>query len=233
MKREVLCIVHSQTNNLGRFADVLQRQKAKIRRVNFVDGDRVQDPPGAFRGIIVFGGTASVADGLGSEFREEYRYLERAIQSGAPVLGICLGGQILSEIHGGGDKIKSHERPEIGFKRISSTEHASSGFWSHDTFFQWHWDDMPCPSSGKILGSTVDFECQAFTVGNCLALQFHPDATAETVRAWAEFGSETFKAHSDVTVDELVHVARAHESAINGWTTKLVKDQFGFGDSDE
>lgn len=233
MESTVLCIVHSEHNNLGRLPSVFRHLDLNHQRSNFLDGAFPAGSPNDYQGIIVFGGTDSVSEGLGHEYIPEYKYLERAVRASVPIIGICLGGQILSEIYGAEAGVQRFPAPEIGFTRIHPTIDAPANFWTHNSFFQWHWDNMPCPASGTVLGRTEEFGCQAYELGNTIALQFHPDATPCTVEAWAALGHRTMNEYSQKSIEEHIKDAHLYEAAVQKWVVRLVGQHFMSGDLHE
>ena len=216
----VLCIAHSNEATLGRFPSLLADEGVVLSRVNFLDGQELPKPVEAFDLIIVFGGKIGAEDLYMPGLSAEYKVLERAASISIPILGICLGGQIMSRILGGG-AISRSSAPEIGFHEIHPARPAKDLFW-HRHFFQWHWDDMPCPPGAENLGQTERFECQAFRHDRTLALQFHPDAELETIRSWMEAGRETIAAHSAKAADEHLADSVANEINVGTWTARLL-----------
>ncbi|WP_386175134.1 type 1 glutamine amidotransferase [Sulfitobacter sp. R86518] len=227
MVNNALCIAHSNHNDLGRFPATLSEIGFTHERVNFLVGQKPLHGSDLYDGVVVFGGMDSLAQGLGKGYQPELRFLESCIEHGVPIIGICLGGQLLSKIYGGAPTVKTAQRPEIGFCEIKPSAAAPQDLWNHRKFFQWHWDDMPCPAEGINLGSTDEFECQAFSVDKSLALQFHPDATPTTVAAWMDLGEGTVTQHSEKSKAHHVEEAFRYETAVQKWTADLLRYWFG------
>jgi GMP synthase-like glutamine amidotransferase len=151
---------------------------------------------------------------LGSEFaafddsipwleREKKLFLDAA-DSDVPVLGICFGGQLLARVLGG--RSFRGEQSEIGWLPVRSrdTSLVPEGPW-----FQWHFDTFtPPPGANLIADSSVG--PQAFTIGNSLGLQFHPEVTPAIVEGWIRGGRETLAANR---VDADAIRTRAREDA--------------------
>jgi len=222
-RRPVLCIAHSDNNTLGRFPSVLSTLQCSIERVNFLSGGTPDHKAQRYDAVIIFGGLASTAEGLGAEFVPEIEFIECAVRATTPVLGICLGGQILSEIFCSPLRATVSSVPEVGFTEIIPSSPDLNSFWSHKSFFQWHWDSMPCPTDAINLGRTERFECQAYSIDNAVALQFHPDATIDTIRSWISLGEQTIRDHSGRTPEEHIAEAQSHEDGVHQWTTELMR----------
>jgi GMP synthase-like glutamine amidotransferase len=113
------------------------------------------------------------------EVQAELEFIDRAVDHGIPVLGLCFGGQVLAKVLGG--EIERAPRPELGWHTISSSEPdvIPEGPW-----LQWHFDCFTLPP-GAIELARSEVAVQAFAHGPHLGVQFHPESTIEIVRSWA------------------------------------------------
>ncbi|MDX6741124.1 type 1 glutamine amidotransferase [Actinocorallia sp. A-T 12471] len=134
--------------------------------------------------IVSLGAPWSVYDGdsVGTWIEGELALLREAHRTGVPVLGICFGAQALATALGG--SVERAPRPEIGWTEVETDDPdlVPSGPW-----FQWHYDRFT-PPPGAVELARTSVGAQAFTVGRSLGVQFHPEATAEVVRGWIDFG---------------------------------------------
>jgi GMP synthase (glutamine-hydrolysing) len=137
--------------------------------------------------VVVMGGPMSVNDPL-PWLRQEERYITRAIGSGVPVLGICLGAQLLAKSLGATVQPMGHK--EIGWYPIRFTEAGLAdplfqGLPREQTFFHWHGDTFDLPAGSDRLAESDRCGNQAFRVGSTLyGLQFHPEVTPEIIASW-------------------------------------------------
>lgn len=133
--------------------------------------------------VIIMGGPMSVHDE--SEFPwlvEEKRFLREAISAGIPILGICLGAQLLASALGA--KIYKNSQKEIGWFDI--TKVPNPGFQFPDTIkvFHWHGETFTLPPGAVHLARSAACEQQAFQYGeNIIGLQFHLETTQETINS--------------------------------------------------
>ena len=113
------------------------------------------------------------------EVKAELAFLDRAIDRGIPVLGLCFGGQMLAKVLGG--EIESAPQPELGWHAIASSapDIVPEGPW-----LQWHFDRFTLPPGATELARS-EHAVQAFVHGPHLGVQFHPESTIEIVRGWA------------------------------------------------
>ena len=114
----------------------------------------------------------------------EKRLLEAAIEAGKPVLGICLGAQLLADVLGASTYAGDHK--EIGWHRVESTagsRYHPVGAALPDAFetFLWHGDSFDIPDGAAHIARSAAFECQAFAWNQVLALQFHLEVRPDWV----------------------------------------------------
>ena len=150
-------------------------------------GEPLPDPA-ALDLLVVLGGPMSVADEDRYPWlRPEKRFLRAAVASGAPVLGICLGAQLLARALGA--EVRTAEAPEIGWLPIAPTAKAAGDpLFGHLTapagVYQWHHDVFELPAGARLLATSERFENQAFRAGNAWGVQFHPEVDPETFEVW-------------------------------------------------
>ena len=167
--------------------------------------------------LVVLGGLMSVNDPL-PWLRQEERYLMRAISSDVPVLGVCLGAQLLARCLGA--RVYAMERKEIGWHPVHLTEAGRDdplfrGLPAEETVFQWHGDAFDLPHGSEKLASSDLCPNQAFRHGsNLYGIQFHPEVTPEIIAAWyREDGSCGTPREAEGPIDEWAHRERMQEVA--------------------
>lgn len=137
-------------------------------------------------GAVVMGGPMNVDEverypGLAAE-RE---WLEEALRQEMPLLGVCLGAQLLAQALGA--KVRPAEGPEIGFApvRVHDPEDPLLGALAPEaTVLHWHGDVFELPDGATSLASSERTEHQAFRTGNAWGVLFHPEADFALVEAW-------------------------------------------------
>lgn len=136
--------------------------------------------------LIVMGGPMNIDDK--AEFpwlKLEKDYIREAIAADIPVLGICLGAQLIAAALGRQVFPNSHQ--ELGWLPLSLTEEAKrhavlSTFPDHLCVFHWHGDTFELPEGATPLGSTPGCSNQGFAVGKCIGLQFHLEIDQPVLR---------------------------------------------------
>jgi GMP synthase-like glutamine amidotransferase len=146
--------------------------------------------PQEFAAVIPMGGNAHAweADRV-PVLASERRFLADAVDAGVPVLGICLGGQLLASAVGG--EVHAADEPEIGWLDITPTDDARDDpvFRVLETsagVYQWHNDVFEPPSGARLLARSAASPNQAFRVDGTHAwgVQFHPETTPELWELW-------------------------------------------------
>lgn len=161
--------------------------------------------PRAFGAIVAMGGKAHVweADRV-PVLRSQQALLRRAIECDVPVLGICLGGQLVASAAGG--VVRAAEEPEIGWLQIEPTVDAQDDpifrvLERTAGVYQWHTDVFEPPPGSRVLATSAAAPNQAFRVDGADAwgIQFHPETTPELFELWiARNSAEVKEAGIDV-----------------------------------
>jgi len=149
-----------------------------------------------FDWLVIMGGPMSVNDEyIYKWLAQEKRFIERAIQDGKTVLGICLGAQLIANVLGA--KVGKNEHKEIGWFDVKLTSDAKkSPIFKHlpDEFiaFHWHGETFDIPSSCKHIAMSDACENQAFEYddGRVIGLQFHLESSEESVKKLLKFCEE-------------------------------------------
>lgn len=185
MSLELLVVIHQRDCRLGRFKHRLDEGdidyvEVRPAQLNEISPDR--DRPD---GIISLGGDMSAGDeDLHDLLVPELRFLENAHEIGIPILGVCLGGQLLARALGGTVERKSC--CEIGWHEVRIAEDdLVLGSEGSSSRFQWHNDSFTPPVGATTLASGDRCRDQAFRLGRSYGIQFHPEVTLEQVEVWA------------------------------------------------
>lgn len=200
----VMVLQHERISPLGPLADRFEERGYRIEPFMVIP-----DEPSAevvlpdveqYDAVVTMGSRWSSYDleRVGHWVLPELDLLRAADRSGIPVLGICFGGQMLATAHGG--VVTASDSPEHGWVEIETSrpEIVSGGPW-----FQWHGDRWTLPADAKEIARN-SAASQAFVLRRNLALQFHPEQAADTLRSWLEDGgSELLLAHG-VNPDDLL-----------------------------
>jgi GMP synthase (glutamine-hydrolysing) len=179
----VLVLRHEIFEHLGHFTAALDRRK--ITTFYHDPGDPMSLD--GHQAIVVLGGPMSANDPL-PWLREELQLIEKALKLGAPLLGICLGAQLIAKALGA--RVYPNGQLEIGWAPVYFSEAGKkdlvfSGLESPSTFFHWHGETFDLPAGAEWLAWSDKCRHQAFRYGSKVyGLQFHPEVTAEMAADW-------------------------------------------------
>lgn len=168
-------------------------------------------------GAIVMGGPMSVGEvERFPALAAEREWLAAAVERGMPVLGICLGAQLLARALGA--EVRRGPEPEIGFAPVEITNPSDpllGGLAPSAEVLHWHGDVFDLPDGAEHLASSERTPCQAFRAGNAWGVLFHPEADFALVEAWLavpEMIEEAVAALGDAGEHELPERAAALEA---------------------
>jgi len=175
----------------GYLAKFFDRQQIPYKVIKIDAGDALPDRLDGVSGLVFMGGPMSVNDPL-PWIPKALRLIQLAIDSGKPVLGHCLGGQLISKALGG--TVRPHSVREIGWFPVTASANTDAKRWLGDLgpqfeVFHWHGETFTIPAGASHILASEACENQAFVVGNTLALQCHVEMTTAMVQRWMETGA--------------------------------------------
>jgi GMP synthase-like glutamine amidotransferase len=175
---------HVPFEGLGCIESWLEAAGYEITNTRFFESAELPDRQG-FDLLVVMGGPMSVNDeGEFSWLVSEKQFIREAIGSGTPVLGICLGAQLIASAMGA--RVYRNPVKEIGWFPIHgvvSNDRSIFGFPPSETVFHWHGETFDLPPEATRLAKSDGCENQAFQLGkSVIGLQFHLETTPESAR---------------------------------------------------
>ena len=203
MKKEILIFRYFPTEGPGYFAEFLNRHSIRHRTIKVDRGEPVPDSIADIPGLVFMGGPMSVNDPL-PWIPKLLRLIRQAVAADVPVLGHCLGSQLMSKALGG--RVRSHRLKEIGWLPVQTIDSPNAPNWLNGLparfeAFHWHGETFSLPPGATHILKSRHCRNQGFVVGKSLALQCHIEMTPEMVRTWAQAGErEIATAQPCVTV---------------------------------
>jgi GMP synthase (glutamine-hydrolysing) len=182
----VTVIRHVPFEGLGRIGPALDRVGLAFEYFDLFAGARLPDVA-ASPALIVMGGPQSANDGE-EYLRTELRRIEAMMAAGKPVLGICLGAQLIAKALG--QRVYRNAAKEIGWFPLHFTPAGSgdpllNGLPNPATVLQWHGETFDLPSGAEHLASSELCRNQAFRYGSQVyGFQFHLETTPDMIAAW-------------------------------------------------
>lgn len=185
-KRPVLVVLHQEHSTPGRVGLRLAARgyRLDVRRPRF--GDPLPESLGEHAGAIVFGGPMSIND-PDDYLKRETDWMAVALNEKAPLLGLCLGAQMLARHLGASVGAHADGHIEVGWFGLSATEAGRALLPWPDRVHQFHREGFALPAGATLLaeGSVETFPNQAFSFGPAaFGIQFHIELTAAMVNRW-------------------------------------------------
>jgi len=208
--QQILVFRHAPHEGPGYLADFLARHRLAHKLVRIDAGEPVPKSIAGISGLVLMGGPMSVNDRL-PWIPPTLALIREAVERDIPVLGHCLGGQLMAKALGG--RVTRNRIKEIGWLpvRVIASPVASEwldGLAPQFEVFHWHgetFSSLP-PGATAILKSR-DCRHQAFVLGKHLAFQCHVEMTPALVRSWARAGAtEIAKPTATVQSDQQMRV---------------------------
>ena len=183
----VLSLVHQWDAASGVFADVVAEAGHELVERNVAEAGVPEERFGA---VLVFGGAMHVdQEERHGWLRDENAYLRDLVEGGIPVLGVCLGGQLLARALGA--PVRRMPSPEVGWHEVELTPEAAddpvfAGLPQRFDSFQWHSYAFEVPAGGVLLARNERCR-QAYRAGKAAwGLQFHAEVTPAIVAGWID-----------------------------------------------
>jgi len=183
---------HSPTEGPGYFSEYLDARRIPWRMVAIDAGEAVPANASDWSGLCFMGGPMSVNDDL-PWITPVLALIRDAVAKDVPVIGHCLGGQLMSRALGGA--VTRNPVKEIGWVQVEAADSPAAHDWLAGTHefkgFHWHGETFSIPPGAERIAGSAWCPNQAFVVGKHLGMQCHVEMTPELIRSWcAEWGKE-------------------------------------------
>jgi GMP synthase-like glutamine amidotransferase len=188
---KILIFRHAAHEGPGYLADYLERRGLAYRVVCVDRHEPIPVSVDAAAGLVFMGGPMSVNDRL-PWIPKVVSLIRQAVAADVPVLGHCLGGQLLAKALGG--KVTRNRVKEIGWLPVDAQSTPAARSWLDGLpprfeVFHWHGETFSLPPGATPILSSRDCRNQAFAIGKHLGFQCHIEMTPALVRSWARTGS--------------------------------------------
>jgi GMP synthase-like glutamine amidotransferase len=217
---------HSPTEGPGYFATYLDSQDVPWRLVALDQGETVPSSPEGLSGLVFMGGPMSVNDDL-PWIAPVLELIRNATAAEVPVLGHCLGGQLMAKALGG--SVQRNPVKEIGWGEIEVADNIQAREWfgpdvKRFESFHWHGETFTIPPGAvRIMGNRV-CENQGFVIGNNLGMQCHVEMTQDLIRTWCVSGADEIASAISPAVQtpaQIQHDMQRKVSSLRAIATRL------------
>lgn len=189
--RNILVFQHVAWEPLGLLNPLLKQARFRIRYVNFERDPHAQPGLDGYSGIVILGGPMSVGQVADyPHLQYEQQIIREAIERDIPILGICLGAQLIAAALGA--TVGPNVEKEIGWYDIDLSDAGQSDpllstMRTRERIFQWHSDTFALPDGAVHLAGSTGCANQAFRYGDKVyGFQFHLEADAPTIERWLD-----------------------------------------------
>lgn len=188
---------HSPTEGAGYFAQFLDQQSIPLQMIHIDQGEAVPSDANAFGGLVFMGGPMSVNDDL-PWIPKVMALIRDAYAKDIPLLGHCLGGQLMSKALGGA--VTKNPTKELGWGAVAVADNDTARQWFGDIrqfdSFHWHGETFSLPPGAVHILSSAHCANQAWASGKHLAMQCHVEMTGQMIRDWCRVGADEIAANA-------------------------------------
>ncbi len=182
---DILVIQNTKNEGIATLGKLLEQDGFKITTVLAKKEKIPKIEPHA---IIILGAPESANDEL-PYLKEEMVLIRESVRKNIPVLGICLGSQLIAKAFGA--RVYPGKKKEIGFYHDVEFDNTLDsrlfqGMQSPATVFHWHGDTFDLPDNAIRLAHSKDYKNQAIKIGSAVGVQFHLEVDEYTIRLWLE-----------------------------------------------
>jgi GMP synthase (glutamine-hydrolysing) len=180
---DVLLVQNTRIEGSGHLGELLSNDGFNITSIS-AKHERI--PEKKFSLVVVLGAPESANDDL-PYLIEEQKLIKNSVNDNIPVLGICLGSQLIAKTFGA--KVYKGPTKEIGFYHdlmISNNSKLFDGFKNPFSVFHWHGDTFDLPDGATRLALSENYSNQAFQYKSAVGLQFHLEINEQMVNLWLD-----------------------------------------------
>jgi GMP synthase-like glutamine amidotransferase len=211
---------NEECEHLGVFSKILNENNISYQYIKLYEEEEIPNL-NDYSAIIILGGPMNVYEERKYPFlKKENSSIKEALKINKPMLGICLGAQIIARAAGA--KVYPAKRKEIGWFTLNLTtggieNDVFRGLERQFTVFQWHGDTFDIPSGSIKLAKSNLFPNQAFSIGKTIyALQFHLEVTKKMILEWVNrYEAELVTLKEEVDPDEMLKSSEHHIQPLN------------------
>lgn len=195
--KPVVVFRHAATEGAGYLGKFLDEKSIPWQVVRIDKDDPIPTSALDFSGLVFMGGPMSVNDPL-PWIPKLLALIREAVEADIPVLGHCLGGQLMSKALGG--VVARNPVKEIGWGQVKITPGPEAAFWfgprAEFLSFHWHGETFSLPEEAVHLLSSDFCQNQAYAIGKHLAFQCHIEMTEQMINTWCENGADEVRESS-------------------------------------
>ncbi|MGI0008530.1 MAG: type 1 glutamine amidotransferase [Nitrosopumilaceae archaeon] len=200
---DILVLQNSKYEGLSGLGRLLEEDGFGTKMV-FAKKENI--PKQDYSAVIILGAPESANDDL-TYLKNEMNMIREYVEKDIPLLGICLGSQLIAKAFGA--RVYQGTKKEIGIYHDIEFDNQSksglfSGIKSPATVFHWHGDTFDLPQNALRLAHSKDYQNQALQIGSAVGVQFHLEVDEEAIRLWLEKSKDELSHISYIDPEEIV-----------------------------
>ena len=199
---EILVIQNAKYEGLSNLGKLLEEDGFKTSII-FAKKEKI--PEINHSGVVILGAPESANDEL-PYLKNEMELIKDAVKKEIPLLGICLGSQLIAKSFGG--RVYPGNKKEIGIYHDIEFDNVSSGIFSGikspATVFHWHGDTFDLPTNSTRLAHSKEYQNQAFQIGSAVGVQFHLEVDENTIKLWLEKSKDELSKSPYIDPEDIV-----------------------------
>ncbi|HEY9607530.1 MAG TPA: glutamine amidotransferase [Allocoleopsis sp.] len=221
---KILVIVHQPTSDPGRIGRLLRDRGYYLDIRVPSQQDELPHTMDDHCACAIFGGPMSANDSETLPFiRNELDWIPVALESGKPLLGICLGAQLLARVLGAVVAPHPEGWMESGYFQIMPTPSGREYFEEPLHVYHWHKEGFELPDGAVLLASGDTFPHQAYRYGkSAFGVQFHPEMTRKMLERWTTEGRHLLNVPGAQSVEEQFQKHSLYASAMERWLDRFL-----------
>ena len=226
MKRRIVMVAHMPSRpKTDRVQASLSARGYELDWRYVAEGEPLPEDLDSYAATVIYGGSMCVRDAetTAPYLTDELRWIDRWAAAEKPLLGICLGAQLLA--HSLGGRVDAHPDglKEIGFHPVTPTASANGFLPSRLHMYQWHGDGFEAPRSAELLATGETFAHQAFRyAGRLYGIQFHPEVTPVIMERWMNEASEMMASPGAHDPERQRSDSQRHDAAMALWLEQFL-----------
>ncbi|MEO1331436.1 MAG: type 1 glutamine amidotransferase [Pseudomonadota bacterium] len=228
MHPHVLLIRHDDDPTDDRVETWFTAQGSVIETVRPYRGERIHASPDEFAATVLFGGLFPATESARYPFlSDEQAWIDRCLVAGTPMLGICLGAQLIAQHLGARVGPAPDGTHEFGYYEVTPTDAGTAMFPSSLYVAQSHYHGFEIPEAGERLAESAAFPNQAFRFGErVVGFQFHAEQRPTGFRRWQAQHEHYYRrpgSQPRTTQDALM---KAHDTVMGEWLEGFLATHF-------
>ena len=197
---DVLLVQNTRIEGSGYLGELLKQDGFKIHSIH---AKKEKLPQKDFSLVVILGASESANDDLPYLY-DEQKLIKKTVEKNIPLLGICLGSQLIAKTFGA--RVYTGSTKEIGFYDDLIPDKKTqlfSGFTNPFTVFHWHGDTFDLPPGAIRLAHSKNYQNQAIQIGSAVGLQFHLEVNEEMITLWLEKTHEKLEQISYINPEKI------------------------------